>query len=103
MNEKTKILIIGACPGAHEMAAISKTIAKQIGVTLIEFQKSFEEASIQMQKVSELQIEGIKNFAVAVSKMKSLGSGPSQKSKYINKPQHNFKSRGIPKKINNKR
>jgi len=93
MSEKVKILIIGAGPSAQEMAVISKTIAKQLGVTTVEFNRSFEDASVKMQKVYELQSKSIQNFALTVNKIKSLGHGSSQKSKYINKPRNNYKKR----------
>ncbi|URM37170.1 hypothetical protein [Flavobacterium anhuiense] len=105
MSSETKVIIIGSAPTGAEAAAISKILSKTAGVTLVECAQAFENASLQMQEISKLHSSSIKDFSIAANQLKvsmRIQENSQPKSKYINNPRHNFKTRGIPQKRNNK-
>ncbi|MCC9016950.1 hypothetical protein [Flavobacterium lipolyticum] len=91
MSEDVKIIAIG--PDTGKLISIMERLAKEAGVTLIDFQQAFERATNQLQKVNELNEININELATAFNHLKSAHEFDKPKSKYINKPQRNYRKR----------
>lgn len=97
MSNETKVIIIDTGPSACEMAKAAKKISESIGFTIVDINKSVENFTSQMQKSSQMNqytISAFSGLSIATEKLKiSMLETPKRKSKYINKPQHNYKKR----------
>ncbi|OHT44447.1 hypothetical protein [Flavobacterium tructae] len=103
MNNETKVFMIGAGPTAEEMAIVAKKLSAALGRSLFECRTILENAASEMNQLSEVNIKSLQDLSDSLNKLKKTHEFDKPKSKYINKPQINFRKIGIPQKRNNQR